>query len=88
MTRLDAKIGFDHVTSEIQERIVDLRGNLSRVEHSGGDSDASRIYLTDSVCVPISATSIRQRLRARDESWHEDVTPEVANYIEKYQIYS
>ena len=87
MTRPGAEIGFDHVSKDIQERIVDLRADTQRIKLSAPDDYSSRIFLVDSVCMRISATDIRQRVRAEDESWHEDVTPEVANYIEKYQIY-
>lgn len=46
------------------------------------------IFITDSVNIDISATEIRRRIREADGSWRKDVSVEVANYIEKYQIYS
>lgn len=79
-------IGTEHVTDEIRERIVDLRGISSDpATYTGPDS---RIYFTDAVNADISATAIRQKFRENDPEWRNDLTREVANYIEKYQIYS
>jgi nicotinic acid mononucleotide adenylyltransferase len=36
----------------------------------------------------MAAVEIRKKIREADDSWHDDVTLEVAKYIEKYQIYS
>lgn len=78
-------VSGDHVTDEIRERIVDLRKH-DRYEIQ---RDAvRRIYLTDSVNQDVSATEIRKKIRSNDLTWHQDVPNEVANYIEKYQIYS
>lgn len=49
--------------------------------------DARSIFITDAVNIDISATQIRRRIRENDVSWRRDVPHEVANYIEKYQIY-
>ena len=84
VTRPGYEITSDHVTDEIRERIVDLRG--------GGipelDGPEPRIFFTDAVQMDVSATEIRQKVRAGDPEWREALTPEVAKYIEKYQIYS
>jgi nicotinate-nucleotide adenylyltransferase len=81
--------GFDivaeHLTDEIQGRILDVRGK-SNPEIS--DDNESRIYFTDAVNIDLSATRIREMIRSADESWKNDVPKEVAKYIEKYQIYS
>ena len=47
-----------------------------------------KIYITDAVNVDMAAVEIRKKIREADDSWHDDVTLEVAKYIEKYQIYS
>lgn len=85
VTRPVYAIGTDHVTDQIRERIVDLRG-----EDGVGGIIATRspaIFFTDAVRVDISATEIRQRVREADASWRSDVPHEVAKYIEKYELY-
>mgnify|MGYP001210811417 CR=1 FL=1 len=85
MTRPGYEISFDHVTDEIRNRIIDLRG------HDLNDQmprNEDRIFFTDAVNLDVSATKIRRKIREVDASWRDDVPKEVANYIEKYQIYS
>lgn len=87
VTRPGYEIGFDHVTDAVRERIVDLR---SVEEERSGRVDEERfssIYITDAVSMDVSATEIRDKIRGGDASWRDDVPGEVANYIEKYQIY-
>ena len=84
VTRPGIEIGTDHVTEEVRERIVDLRFGTRAPDGYAGD----RIFITDAVSLDISATAIRRRIRENADSWRDDVTSEVANYIEKYQIYS
>jgi len=88
VTRPGIEIGFDHVTEEIRERIVDVRGR-EYVDTSGDESPANRhrIYITDAVNVPASATDIRRMISEGDEDWLTQVPKEVANYIQKYDIY-
>jgi nicotinate-nucleotide adenylyltransferase len=88
-------MGIDHVTDEIRARIVDLTGggenerDIKTRPVLTAERDAPRsIFLTDSVKIDVSATDIRRKVREGDHSWSDDVTREVANYIEKYQIYS
>ncbi|MFN6964184.1 MAG: nicotinate-nucleotide adenylyltransferase [Pyrinomonadaceae bacterium] len=83
VTRPGHQIATDHVPCEVRDRIVDCRG-VERAEIRGTAS----IYFTDAVNVDISATRIRSRAAAGDDSWRSDVPENVANYIEKYQIYS
>jgi len=83
VTRPGVNVGFDHVTDEIRKTIVDLRGS----EQPARINERS-IFVTDAVNVNISATEIRRKVRENDPAWQVDVPPEVANYIEKYQIYS
>jgi nicotinate-nucleotide adenylyltransferase len=84
VTRPGIEIDTDHVTPEVRERVVDLRGSKFGPA-SGGDKN---IYLTDLVNADISATSIRHRVRGGENTWRLDVPREVAIYIEKYQIYT
>ncbi|MEQ1923572.1 MAG: nicotinate-nucleotide adenylyltransferase [Pyrinomonadaceae bacterium] len=89
VTRPGVEIGFDYVTDEIRKRIVDIRGHSdSPRNEQRSTSIESSIFITDVVNMDISATEIRRKIREDDPTWHEDVTTEVANYIEKYQIYS
>lgn len=89
VNRPGVEIGFDHVTDEIRERVVDLRdgSNSTRNEQTTSSIEPS-IFITDAVNMAISASEIRGNIRENDPIWREDVTAEVANYIEKYQIYS
>ncbi len=92
VTRPGYEVDTDQVTDEIRRRIVDLRDGRNEPENAVSSTrDTSRdlkIYFTDAVDLDISATAIRQKIRDEDRSWHKDVPVEVANYIEKYQIYS
>ena len=88
-TRPGVEIGCEHVTDKIRSRIVDLRETFNtKTQRSKDAKDTSRIYFTDSVNLDISAAGIRSKIRENDPSWREDVPAEVANYIEKYQIYN
>ncbi len=83
VTRPDYDIEFSHITSEIKEKIVDLRHeNDLRLA-----TDDSRIYITDAVQLDISATEIRWKIKENDNSWRELVPLEVAKYIKKYDLY-
>jgi len=84
MTRPGYEIGFDHVTDEIRNRIIDLRDHDLNERMPAED----RIFVSDAVNLDVSATEIRRKIREVDASWRDDVPKEVANYIEKYQIYS
>ncbi|MGH9821298.1 MAG: nicotinate-nucleotide adenylyltransferase [Pyrinomonadaceae bacterium] len=85
VTRPRFEISTGHVTEELRDRIVDVRGETT-IQMPEND-DAPRIYFTDIVNVDISATQVRQKIRENRPGWRDDLTPEVANYVEKYQIY-
>ncbi len=87
VTRPGIEIGQTHVTKRIRENIIDLRSRKFNKNAICGPGE-SKIYLTDLVNMKVSATEIRKKIRQFDGSWKKDVTPEVANYIEKYQIYN
>lgn len=82
VTRPPVEIGFSHITSDIQRRIVDLRG---KIDFNLEAED--RIYITDAVSLDISATEIRNEIREHSNNWQNNVPMEVARYIEKYKIY-
>jgi nicotinate-nucleotide adenylyltransferase len=85
VTRPGYEINGEHLTREIGERIVDVRGEA---EVAIGSDAEKKIYLTDAVNIDVAAIEIRKKIREGDDSWRGDVTLEVAKYIEKYQIYS
>ena len=84
MTRPGYEIETGHVTDDVRRRIADVRDQES-VELPGDES--RRIYFSNAVSLDISASSIRLRIAEDDQTWKEDVPENVANYIEKYQIY-
>lgn len=84
VTRPGYEIGIDHVTDEARERIVDLRSKSDETI----DLEQRGIFITDAVNMNISATEIRSSIRENHDDWRADLTDEVANYIEKYQIYN
>ena len=82
VTRPNYEIGFSHVSEEIRNRIVDLR-DKGKVQSKKGE----KIYITDAVQMNISATEIRRGIRENENMWREQVPPEVAEHIEKYELY-
>ena len=85
VTRPGYELSRDHITEEINAMIVDIRGQIDPTFEYNNNS---RIYFTDIVNLEISASDIRRKIREGNEDWRDDVTLEVAKYIEKYQIYS
>ena len=85
VTRPGADIVLSHVTDEVRGRIADLRGHANAPETLSGER---RIYITDKINIDVAASEIRKKIRSGDRSWTTDVPVEVANYIEKYQIYN
>ena len=84
VTRPGYDISGEHLTVEIGDRIVDIRGQSApRID----SDDRKKIYFTDAVSLDVSASEIRKKIREEMEDWRNDVTLEVAKYIEKYQIY-
>lgn len=86
VTRPRYEISVEHVTEEIRERVVDVRGE-SKIDLPKKPAH-SMIYFTDVVELDISATDVRRKIRENDPDWRDDLTSEVAKYIEKYQIYT
>jgi nicotinate-nucleotide adenylyltransferase len=86
VTRPGINIANSHVTDEVRDRIVDMRNPANKYE--APDNGEHRIYLTDKVNIDVAASEIRRKIRNGDRSWITDVPVEVANYIEKYQIYN
>lgn len=85
VTRPGYEISFDHVTDALRKRIVDLRnGSADQISEDQG----RRIYITDAVRYEASATELRADLSDGELARKEDLPIEVANYIEKYELYT
>ena len=89
VTRPRYELSTANVTPEIRQRIVDLRG--SETENAAtliGESDGTRIYVTDAVFRDVSATTIRDSISSgEDIDLLSMVQPQVAEYIRKYGLY-
>lgn len=86
VTRPNYEIGDSHVTKEIRERIVDLRGEENKLRITDYES-REQIFLTDAVQMDISATRIRKLVKENQDDWKEVVNKEVVEHIEKYDLY-
>ena len=84
VTRPGYEIGLDHVTDAVREKIVDLRAADRSTKENSNDG---RIYITDAVRYDASATELRDDLSNGRLDREEDLPIEVANYIEKYELY-
>ena len=83
-------LSIDHVTDVVRHRIVDLQGMDASQARSAIDSTSfgEKIFLTNAVNFDISATEIRDDIKADDVLDRTDVVPDtVAKYIEKYELY-
>ncbi|MCO6511971.1 MAG: nicotinate (nicotinamide) nucleotide adenylyltransferase [Aridibacter famidurans] len=95
VTRPGVEIAFSHVTDEIRERIVDLRGRRktggAAYDSAGEDPDDSdrslSIYITDSVNANVSATALRKSIRDSEDGWTKLVPAPAARHIVKYGLY-
>ncbi len=90
VTRPGFEISTSHVTDDLRNRIVDLRGQKYAVdifENLASGNSAKHIFFSDAVKMDISSSGIRQAIRSGDPAWKDDLPQEVAKYIEKYQIY-
>ena len=81
VTRPGYEIDTDHVTNEIRERVVDLRGNDTEV------TKETKIYFSDAAFRDVSATQIRKMIRSGEDEWRNHVVRGVESYIEKHEIY-
>ena len=85
VARPGVEIGDSHVTDKISNQIVNVGVDVVNPERPATGEPS--IFITESVNIDVSASEIRRKIRENDASWHDDVSREVANYIEKYQIY-
>lgn len=91
VTRPGFEIETNHVTPEIKERLIDLRGAEQIQVATKTETEA--IFFTDAVQLNVSASKIRflinnESASQNNENWRKLVSPPVAEYIEKYKLYS
>ena len=79
-------IRLSHLPAGCRSKIVDLRGREGSMDDAEGEDPRRSVYLTDYVKRDISSTDIRRRVR-EGRAIDGLVPPEVAGYIEKYEIY-
>ncbi|HXF43408.1 MAG TPA: nicotinate (nicotinamide) nucleotide adenylyltransferase [Pyrinomonadaceae bacterium] len=85
VTRPGFELPSDHVGGKIKPLIHDLR---SRLPNEASQLKADRIYFCDFVNLDIAATMIRDDVAVDGRLDNLDtVTPEIASYIEKYELY-
>jgi nicotinate-nucleotide adenylyltransferase len=86
VTRPGVEITMTQVTSQIAQRVFDVRG-LS-VSEIALKLVAKGIFLTDAVQLDVSATKIRREVSLQNgDGWRKLVETSVADYIEKYKLY-
>jgi nicotinate-nucleotide adenylyltransferase len=89
VTRPGYDLVLDHVSERIRERIIDVRGQSPQeLGRAVDEYEDEAIFLTDAVQLDVAATDLRGMITSGDASWKRSVPEEVANYIEKHQIYS
>lgn len=87
VTRPGYEIEDGHVTDEARARIVDLRGaGGGRASGVSGDEGGPKIFFSDAVKLEISSTEVRRA--ARLGGGRLPVPKPVADYIEKYGLYT
>ena len=47
----------------------------------------TKIFITDAVQIDVSATEIKRKIKENETDWRKLVPKEVANYVEKYNLY-
>jgi nicotinate-nucleotide adenylyltransferase len=90
VTRPGYEFDAGHVTEEVRERLIDLRGASSeKVAREVSENAGMKIYLTDAVLMDVSATEIRRAAReGLSREVRELVPPPVADFIGKYGLYT
>ncbi len=87
VSRPGYEVGVEHITDSIGKQILDVRG-LDAVEIERLECEANAIYITDAVLIDTSGTELRIDLGDGELDRKEDLSPEVAKYIEKYELYN
>jgi nicotinate-nucleotide adenylyltransferase len=80
------EINVDHVTDGVRERIEDIR-EADKRRLPALERDDTAIYITNAVHFDTSSTLLRDDLSDGELDRDTDIPVEVANYIEKYELY-
>jgi len=80
------EIDVSHVTDAVRERIEDIRG-LDKHRLAAIEPDTHAIYVSNAVHFDTSSTLLREDLSDGELDRDEDIPAQVANYIEKYELY-
>jgi nicotinate-nucleotide adenylyltransferase len=83
VARPGVEISAGHVTDRVRQRIEDVRGKSV----SNPERDDHAIYFTDAAHFDTSSTLLRDDLSDGELDRDTDIPVEVANYIEKYELY-
>ena len=88
VTRPGHELGVETLPAE-HRRVADVRGQSEEDVSALIDSQSEPCtFLTDAAILDVSATAVRAAARSNDrEKLRESVPAEVANYIEKYELY-
>lgn len=88
VTRPGYELGAAHMTREIQACIVDLR-DASQVKFERAlEVETPQIFWTNAAMVDVSATEIRRAVcEKRGDELTQLISPPVAEYIAKYELY-
>ena len=80
--------GYEMPTDKDRGSVVDLRRkDPQAIQAIVYDSQSPQVFVTDAVFEDVSATAIRAAAKNGQRQLATMVPPEVANYIEKYELY-
>lgn len=88
ITRPGHDLQTSHVSDAVRERVIDMPlGKDGGTKKIKTDNSAKNIYFSDAVYLDASATKLRSDLSDGTLDNVKDLPPEVAKYIEKYDLY-
>ncbi len=80
--------GYELAADEDRGNVIDVRGkDAAAIEGMFAMTSIPQVFVTDSVFEDVSATAIRAAAKNGQVELTTMVPPEVANYIEKYELY-
>lgn len=80
--------GYELPVDEVHGKVTDVRGNdAAAIQAIINQSQGPQVFVTDAVFEDVSATAIRAAAKTGQAELTTMVPPEVANYIEKYELY-
>src|SRR5262249_22730785 len=80
--------GYELPNDDVGGKGIDVRGkNASAIQAIVEASQSPQVFVTDAVFEDVSATAIRAAARNGQKQLAKMVPPQVANYIEKYELY-